>query len=88
MRDQGLTIDPESALADGALSFWAALDEVYPKTAQQRCWVHKTANVLEKLPKKKQPQPKSMIHEIYLGDARKDAEKAFDRFVEVFEDKY
>jgi len=88
LRDQGLTIAPELAIADGALGFWAALDEAYPKTAQQRCWVHKTANVLEKLPKKKQPQAKSMIHDIYLADTRKDAEQAFDRFIEVFEDKY
>lgn len=88
LRDQGLVNDPELAIADGALGFWAALDEVFPKTAQQRCWVHKTANVMEKLPKKKQPQAKSMIHDIYLAETKKDAEKAFDRFVEVFEDKY
>ena len=88
LRDQGLTIAPELAITDGALGFWASLDQVYPKTAQQRCWVHKTANVLEKLPKKKQPQAKSMIHDIYLADTRKDAEQAFDRFIEVFEDKY
>lgn len=88
LRDQGLAIDPELAIADGALGFWSALDEVFPKTAQQRCWVHKTANILEKLPKKKQPQAKSMIHDIYLADTRKDAESAFDRFIEIFEDKY
>lgn len=88
LRDRGLTVAPELAIADGALGFWAALDEVYPSTQGQRCWVHKTANILDKLPKSKQPAAKSMIHEIYQADTRESAEKAYRRFVEVYEAKY
>ncbi len=88
LRDRGLTAAPELAIADGALGFWAALDEVYPSTQGQRCWVHKTANILDKLPKSKQPAAKSMIHEIYQADTRESAEKAYKRFVEVYEAKY
>ena len=88
LRDRGLTTSPELAVADGALGFWAALDEVFPATQGQRCWVHKTANVLDKLPKSKQPEAKGMLHEIYQADTREAADKAFKRFVEVYEAKY
>jgi transposase-like protein len=88
LRDRGLSVAPELAITDGALGFWAALDEVFPSTRGQRCWVHKTANVLDKLPKSKQPEAKGMLHEIYEADTRKEAEKAFDRFVAVYEAKY
>jgi transposase-like protein len=88
LRDRGLSVAPELAIADGALGFWAALDEIFPSTKGQRCWVHKTANVLDKLPKSKQPEAKGMLHEIYEADTRKEAEKAFDRFVAVYEAKY
>lgn len=88
LRDRGLTVAPELAIADGALGFWAALDEVFPSTKGQRCWVHKTANVLDKLPKSKQAEAKGMLHEIYEADTRKTAEKAFERFIEVYEPKY
>jgi putative transposase len=88
LRDRGLTVAPELAIADGALGFWAALDEIYPATQGQRCWVHKTANVLDKLPKSKQPEAKGMLHEIYEADTRDGAEKAFTRFIEVFEAKH
>lgn len=88
LRDRELSVAPELAIADGALGFWAALDEVFPSTKGQRCWVHKTANVLDKLPKSKQGEAKGMLHEIYEADTKKDAEKAFDRFLEVFEPKY
>lgn len=88
LRDRGLSVAPELAVADGALGFWAALDEVFPSTKGQRCWVHKTANVLDKLPKSKQAEAKGMLHEIYEADTCKEAEKAFDRFIEVFEPKY
>ena len=88
LRDRGLTASPELAIADGALGFWAALDEVYPSTQGQRCWVHKTANVLDKLPKSKQPEAKGMLHEIYQAETRENAEKAFKRFVDTHEAKY
>jgi transposase-like protein len=88
LRDRGLTVAPELAVADGALGFWSALDEIFPATKGQRCWVHKTANVLDKLPKSKQPEAKGMLHEIYEADTRKEAEKAFDRFIAVHEAKH
>lgn len=88
LRDRGLTIAPELAIADGALGFWAALSEVFPSTKGQRCWVHKTANVLDKLPKSKQGEAKGMLHEIYQADTKKEAEKAFGRFIEVYEAKH
>jgi len=88
LRDRGLTKPPELAVGDGAMGFWAALSEVYPQTEQQRCWVHKTVNVLDKLPKRAQPQAKSMLHEIWQADTRQAAEKAFERFLATFGDKY
>lgn len=88
LRDRGLTIPPKLAIGDGAMGFWQALAEVYPKTATQRCWVHKTANVLDKLPKKLHPQAKSALHAIWQADTRPDAEKAFDRFLETYAAKY
>ena len=88
LRDRGLKKPPKLAVGDGAMGFWAALSEVYPDTRQQRCWVHKTVNILDKLPKRVQPQAKSMIHEIWQADTRKSAEQAFDRFVATFGDKY
>jgi len=87
-RDRGLTKPPKLAVGDGAMGFWAALSEVYPETRHQRCWVHKTVNVLDKLPKRLQPQAKSMIHQIWQADTRESAEKAFDRFLATFGDKY
>ena len=85
---RGLTIDPALAIGDGALGFWKALRQVYETTKEQRCWVHKTANVLDKLPKSVQPKAKEMLHEIYLAPSRADAEKAFDLFVRTYEAKY
>jgi len=85
---RGLTIDPALAIGDGALGFWKALRQVYETTKEQRCWVHKTANVLDKLPKSVQPQAKEMLHEIYLAPNRAAAEKAFDLFVRTYEAKY
>jgi len=71
---------PELAVGDGALGFWAALEEVFPKTGQQRCWVHKTANVLNALPKSVQSKAKQALHEIWQAETRAQAEKAFDLF--------
>ena len=71
-----------------ALGFWKALRKVYPKARQQRCRVHKTANVLDKMPKSVQPDAKKKIHEIYNAETRKEAEKSFDLFIELYEDRY
>jgi transposase-like protein len=85
---RGLTIDPALAVGDGALGFWKALPQVFATTRAQRCWVHKTANVLDKLPKSVQPKAKEMLHAIYLAPSRAEAEKAFDLFVRTYEAKY
>jgi transposase-like protein len=70
------------------LGFWNALAKVYPKTRHQRCWVHKTANVLNKVPKSLQPKIKAALHEIWMAPTREDAHKAFDLFIETYEGKY
>jgi putative transposase len=85
---RGLTIDPKLAVGDGALGFWKAVRQIWPATAGQRCWVHKTANVLDKLPKRVQPKAKEMLHEIYLAPSRAEADKAFDLFLRTYEAKY
>jgi len=85
---RGLTIDPALAIGDGALGFWKALRQVYPATQEQRCWVHKTANVLDKLPKSMQPKAKGMLHAIYQAPSQAEAEKAFDLFLRSYEAKY
>jgi len=87
-RSRGLKTDPKLAIGDGALGFWAAQKKVFPTTRCQRCWVHKTANVLNKLPKHVQPKAKAMLHEIWMAETKVEAEKAFDLFVETFEAKY
>lgn len=86
--DQGLQIAPDLAIGDGALGFWKALAQVFPTTRVQRCWVHKTANVLNYLPKSQQPQAQSALKEIYAAATKADAAKAFDRFIETFDAKY
>ena len=88
VKRRGLKTAPKIAVGDGALGFWKALAEIFPSTKEQRCWVHKTANVLDKLPKGKQPKAKSMIHEIWMSDTRENANKAFDAFVETYEKVY
>ena len=88
VKQRGLTVDPRLAIGDGALGFWKAVKQVWPKTRPQRCWVHKTANVLDKLPKRLQPGAKDKLHQIYLADTRKAAHEAFDLFVSTFEAKY
>lgn len=79
---------PEVAVGDGALGFWAALRDVWPKTREQRCWVHKIANVLDKLPKSQQPKAKSMLHEAMNAPTRAECNKSIDAFVEAYEAKY
>jgi transposase-like protein len=87
-KSRGLTIAPRLATGDGSLGFWRAMSKVFPSTRQQRCWVHKTCNVLDKLPKGEQPGAKSMLHEIWMAATRADAIKAFDRFVQVYGTKW
>ena len=88
LKARGLTQGPELAIGDGALGFWKALPQVFSKTREQRCCVHKTANVLNKLPKSKQGKAKSMLHDIWMAATKAEAEKAFDLFLTTFEAKY
>jgi putative transposase len=88
LKRRGLAIGPELAVADGALGFWKALAEVWPKTREQRCWVHKTANVLNRLPKSQQRKAKRALQEIWMAETRKDAEAAFDAFIVSYVVKY
>jgi len=87
LKARGLS-SPKLATGDGAMGFWAALEQVFPTTKQQRCWMHKTGNVLNYLPKRTQPKAKKMLHDIWQAETRKDANTAFDLFIETFEAKY
>ena len=88
IKAQGLKHSPELAVGDGALGFWKALSKVFPKTKHQRCWVHKTANVLNKLPKVVQPKVKQALHEIWMAPTKKDAYRAFDIAISTYSEKY
>jgi putative transposase len=88
VKARGLALDPQLATGDGALGFWKAIAQVYPQTREQRCWVHKTANVLDKLPKRLQPEAKEKLHQIWLAATKADAEQAFDLFVTTYQAKY
>jgi transposase-like protein len=88
LKQRGLTIQPKLAVADGALGFWAACRKLWPDTREQRCWVHKTANVLDKLPKRLQPQAKDKLHQIWMAPTRASAHEAFDHFIDLYEAKY
>jgi putative transposase len=88
LKARGLKIAPKLAVGDGALGFWCALSKEFPETKWQRCWVHKTVNVLDKLPKGLQGKAKSMIHQMYMADTKENALKAYNHFVEVYGDKY
>lgn len=88
LKKRGLTIAPELATGDGALGFWKALPKAYPKTRQQRCWVHKMVNVLDKMHKKVQPSAKGLLQEIWMAPTRAAANKAFDHFLSVYAAKY
>jgi putative transposase len=87
LKQRGLTIDPKLAVGDGALGFWKALPQVFGSTREQRCWVHKTANVLNKLPKGQQAKAKSALHEIWMAESCAAAEQAFDHFLTTYEGK-
>lgn len=88
LKARGLKVAPKLAVADGALGFWPALEQVWPSCAKQRCWVHKMANVLDKLPKKLQPEAKERLHAIWQAATRKDADTAFDQFVALYQAKH
>ena len=88
LKRRGLDASPELMIADGALGFWKAAGEVWPKAAGQRCWVHKTANVLAKLPKSQQPKAKRACQEIWMAETKAAAEVAFDAFIESYALKY
>jgi transposase-like protein len=88
LKARGLAEPPQLAVADGALGFWASLRKVFGQTREQRCWVHKTANVLNDLPKGKQAKAKQMLHAIWMAETKAEAERAFDLFVETYQAKY
>ena len=88
IKARGLSVPPEVAVGDGAMGFWKALDEAFPGTRHQRCWVHKTANVLNKFPKSMQPTVKTDLREIWLAETRIAADAALDVFVEKYGTKY
>ena len=88
LKSRGLIIDPKPAIADGVLGFWSAMRKAWPTTREQRCWVHKTANMLDKLPKHIQPQSKDKLHQIWMAGTRKEAEKVFDLFIETYQAKH
>ena len=87
LKHRGLPALPKLTVGDGALGFWQACAEIFPDTATQRCWVHKTMNVLNKLPKSLQPKAKDRLHEIWMADTREHANKAFDLFLTTYQDK-
>ena len=88
LKRRGLQEAPKLAVGDGALGFWGALEEAFPQTREQRCWVHKTANLLDKLPKSLQPQAKAHIHEMYLSPGRAKAHEAYEEFLRLYGSKY
>lgn len=88
LKKRGLEKSPSLAIGDGALGFWSALEEEYPSCRHQRCWVHKTVNILDKMPKSVQIGAKKALHEIYLAPSKKQAEEEFKRFLNIYEAKY
>lgn len=88
LHQRNLKKPPKLAIGDGALGFWAAVNEQWSNSTQQRCWVHKTANVLQKLPKSMQPKVKQALHDIWQAETKEAAHKAFDHCIEKFEAKY
>lgn len=88
LKARGLSILPKLAICDGALGFWSALEKVWPQTSQQRCWFHKTANVLNKFPKSLQKKALADLHAIWMASSKEEAEKAFDLFVKKYGVKY
>lgn len=88
LKRQGLSTAPKLAIGDGSLGFWLALREEYGPVAQQRCWVHKTANILDKMAKSVQGRAKQLIHEMYLSPTRKAALAAYEQFITSYQAKF
>ncbi len=88
LKRRGLQIAPELAIGDGSLGFWKALSKAYDTTRWQRCWVHKTANILNKLPKSIQAKAKNKLHQIWMADNKNEAENNFDAFIETYSAKH
>jgi transposase-like protein len=88
LKSRGLNIGPKLCIGDGALGFWKAIAKVYPDSRRQRCWVHKTANILNKLPKSLQAKAKQKLHNIWQADSKDEAERHFDQFIQIYGAKY
>jgi len=88
LKARGLAASPHLAVADGGLGFWKALGEIWPAAREQRCWVHKTANILNKLPQSQQPKAKRSLQEIWMAETRAEAVVAFEAFIESYKLKY
>jgi putative transposase len=88
LKSRGLDVMPSLAVGDGALGFWSALEEEFSHCRQQRCWVHKTANILDKMPKSVQPNAKTMIHEMYQSPTKERALKTYTEFLGLYSVKY
>ena len=88
LKSRGLDIGPKLCIGDGSLGFWKALAKVYPDSRRQRCWVHKTANILNKLPKSLQPKAKKKLHSIWQADSKDEAERHFNDFIQIYGIKY
>ena len=90
LKRRGLEEGPKLAIGDGALGFWAALREVFPgpSTREQRCWFHKSGNILDKLPKSVQSKARAMIREMWQAPRKEDALSAYRHFVNAWKDKY
>ena len=88
LKEQGLSVAPKLAIGDGALGFWNAIGKFWPATAQQRCWVHKTANILSKTPKSMHEKMKDALRDIWMAETKEDACKAYDLFEKSYGAKY
>ena len=88
LKARGLSVAPKLAIGDGAMGFGGALEEVWPQTSMQRCWVHKTANILNKLPKSIQKKAKADIHNIWMAANKEEADQALNLFLEKYQIKY
>jgi putative transposase len=88
LKQRGLETGPELAVGDGALGFWQAINEVYPETRHQRCWIHKMINVLNYLPQSQQASAKHKLQQIWMAATRAEAQRAFDAFIKCYEAKY
>jgi transposase-like protein len=88
LKHRGLKLGPKLAIGDGALGFWKALSKIYGQTRWQRCWVHKTANVLNQLPKSIQPKAKKKLHQIWMASTKDEAQRHFNDFLNIYGAKY